>query len=77
MEAPNEVMDELEVGDTIKLNTHNQPFTVTDVMFDGEMIDIEGPRGGAKALVENVKSGNVAVMNGKSKEGTITEINVR
>ena len=77
MEAPNEVMHGLEVGDMVEVNTHSQTFTVTDVMFDGEMIDIEGPRGGAKALVENVKSGSVAVMNGKSKEGTVTEINVR
>jgi predicted flavoprotein YhiN len=72
-----ETMHGLEEGDKIELDTHNQIFTVTNVMFDGEMLDIEGPRGGEKGLVENVNSGRVAVTNGGRNEGTVTEINVR
>jgi len=71
-----ETMHELEIGDTVEINTHSQTFTVSGTMFDGEIIELEGPRGGGKSLVENVNSGNVSVMNGDRKEGTLTEINV-
>jgi len=71
-----DTMHSLEVGDEININTHNQTFTVTNVMFGGEMLDIEGPRGGEKCLVENVNSGRVSVTNGAKTEGTVTEINV-
>lgn len=72
----NDTLHELSEGDSITINTHNQTFTVTKVMFGGELVDIEGPRGGEKSLVENVNSGIVRVTNGGSTEGTVTEINV-
>jgi len=71
-----DVMHELSEGQAVEINTHNQTFTVTDTMFGGEIIELEGPRGGEKSLVENVNSGSVSVMNGDRKEGTLTEINV-
>ena len=71
-----DVMHELETGDEINVNTHSQTFTVTNLMFGGEIVDVEGPRGGEKSLVENVNSGRVAIMNGDKKEGQVTEINV-
>jgi hypothetical protein len=75
MEAK-DTMHELETGDKLTVNTHAQTFTVTETMFDGEMIDMEGPQGGEKSLVENVNTGSVAILNGGDKEGTVTEINV-
>ena len=71
-----DVMAELEAGDSFTINGFSQTFTVTETMFGGEMIDMEGPKGGEKSLVQNVNSGNVAIMNGGSKVGTLTEINV-
>jgi hypothetical protein len=76
MEEANDVLHALKVGDSIQINTHNQTFTVTEVMFGGEMVEIEGPRGGEKSLVENVNSGSVTVLNGGTTEGHVTEINV-
>ena len=71
-----DVMAELETGDSFTINGFSQTFTVTKTMFDGEMIDMEGPKGGEKSLVQNVNSGNVAIMNAGSKVGTLTEINM-
>jgi len=76
MEEVTDVMAELETGDEITTNTHSQTFTVTETMFNGEMIDLEGPQGGEKSLVQNVNSGAVAIMSGEKKLGTVTEINV-
>lgn len=70
-----DIMHELETGDKLTINTHNQTFTVTGTMFGGEIVELEGPRGGEKSLVENVNSGSVAVLNGGDKEGTVMEIN--
>jgi hypothetical protein len=69
-------MHELDEGDTITIDTHNQVLEVTEVMFGGEIIDLEGPRGGEKSLVENVNTGAIAVMENNSKVGTVTEIHV-
>jgi len=76
MEGLTDAMRELETGDTITINTHNQTLTVTDTMFDGEMIELEGPRGGEKSLIENVNTGDVTVMENNNKVGMLTEINV-
>lgn len=70
----NEVLHTLKEGDKVEINTHNQTFTVTGTMFDGEIVEIEGPRGGEKSLTENVNSGRVRVLNGGDTEGEVTEI---
>ena len=72
-----DVMHNLETGDTFTINGFTQTFTVTNTMFDGEIIVMEGPQGGEKSLVENINSGNVAIQNSRSKTvGTLTEINM-
>ncbi len=75
MEAK-DALKTMEEGDKITVDGYSQTFTVTNVMFDGEMVDIEGPRGGEKCLVENVNSGRVKMTNGGTKEGEVTSINV-
>ena len=71
MSRPKDTLNKLEVGETITVDTHNQTFTVTDVMFGGEMVEVEGPRGGEKTLVQNVNSGNVRI-----DSQIVSEINV-
>lgn len=75
MEA-RKAITELEAGDKITVDGWNQTFTVTNVMFDGEMVDIEGPQGGEKCLVQNVNSGNVRMTVGGTNKGVVSEINV-
>lgn len=74
--AVKDALHELSEGDKLTVDTHSQTFTVTNVMFGGEMVDVEGPQGGEKSLVENVNSGSVKVVNGDKNEGVVSEINV-
>ena len=74
MEA-SETLHELEEGDTINVDGYSQNFTVTNVMFGGEMVEIEGPQGGEKCLVENVNSGTVRMTVGGTNKGVVNQIN--
>ena len=68
----------VEVGDKVEINTHKQTFTVVDKMFDGEILELEGPNGGEKSLVQNVNNPeHIAVQENGNTVGTLTEINVR
>ena len=68
----------VEVGDKVEINTHKQTFTVVDEMFDGEILELEGPNGGEKSLVQNVNNPeHIAVQENGNTVGTLTEINVR
>jgi len=71
---PSEALSEVEPGDTIKTDTHEQDFTVKETMFGGEMADIEGPEGGEKSLVENVNSGRVRILSGGDTLGEVNDI---
>jgi hypothetical protein len=75
MEA-RDALSKIEAGDKIKVEGFSQTFTATKVMFDGEMVDVEGPRGGEKSLVQNVNSGIVRMTNGGKNEGVISDIEV-
>lgn len=69
-------LGEVEEGDKITVDGYNQTFTVEKVMFDGEMVDIVGPQGGEKSLVQNVNSGVVRMTVGGTNKGVVSEINV-
>ena len=67
----------VEVGDKVEINTHNQTFTVVGEMFDGEILELEGPQGGEKSLVQNVNNPEqIAVQTNGNTDGYLTEINV-
>lgn len=67
----------VEVGDKVEINTHSQMFTVVGEMFDGEILELEGPRGGEKSLVQNVNNPEqIAVQTNGKTDGYLTEINV-
>lgn len=74
--AVNDTLHELAEGDKINVDVYSQTFTVTGVMFDGEMVEVEGPRGGEKCLVENVNSGTVRVTVGGTNKGVVNELEV-
>jgi hypothetical protein len=73
-----EDFEAVNVGDKVKINTHNQTFTVVDEMFDGEILELEGPNGGEKSLVQNVNNPeHIAVQERGNTVGALTEINVQ
>lgn len=73
-----ETFEAVEVGDKIEINTHNQTLTVVGEMFDGEILELEGPQGGEKSLVQNVNNPeHIAVQQNGNTVGQLTEIHVR
>jgi hypothetical protein len=73
-----EEFEAINVGDKVEINTHKQTFTVVDEMFDGEILELEGPNGGEKSLVQNVNNPeHIAVQERGNTVGTLTEIDVQ
>lgn len=74
MEAQ-KALTQIEVGDTITVNNMDTKLKVTDTMFGGEMVELEGPRGGSKSLTQNVNNPEyIAFMENNTKKGVATEI---
>ena len=75
MEAQ-QALTQIEAGDKITVDGNDTVLTVTETMFGGEMVDLEGPRGGEKNLTQNVNNPeHIAFMVNGSKKATVSEIN--
>ena len=73
-----ETFESIEVGDKIEIGQYNQTLTVVDEMFSGEILELEGPRGGEKSLTQNVNNPEqIAVQSGGDTKGYLTEIHVQ
>ena len=74
MEAQ-QALSQIEAGDTITVNDMDTLLTVTDTMFGGEMVELEGPQGGEKSIVQNVNNPEqISFMVRDSRESWVSEI---
>lgn len=67
--------ESLSVGDQIVVPQYTNPLTVTEV---GEFtVELEGPRGGQKSLVQNYHNEEIiSLLAGTTSKGTVTEMAV-
>lgn len=67
--------ESIETGDKISVPQYSNPLEVTDVHESIGNVELRGPRGGEKSLVQNKHNPeDIALMTGADRKGFVTEL---